>query len=265
MRLATSTPQVHWVGGVHTELRVRKNKTGHNKHAAEDSVVEMVSELAKGWPDSYIGGILNRIGCQTGPENSWSENRVESFRGQHQIQSTRSAASARDASFWLEQVPAFADKARLIVIDLPGHGQSDKPHVYYTMDFFASSVSAVLRHEHICKAILVGHGMGVAVICRIHAQAPDKVAGLVAVDGFLRTKTRPREESEKFVAPYRGAGYREQVRRSVNAMFPIPATEALHEQVLPEMLMMPQYVILSTVESLSDPDERESATAGHAH
>ena len=77
--------QVHWAGGVHTELHVRKNKSGHNEHAAEDSIVEMVGELAKGWPDSYIAGILNRIGCQTGLGNSWSENRVRSFRGQHQI------------------------------------------------------------------------------------------------------------------------------------------------------------------------------------
>jgi excisionase family DNA binding protein len=77
--------RVHWVGGVHTELRVRKNKSGHNKHAADDSIVELVAELAKGWPDSYIAGILNRIGCQTGPGNSWSENRVKSFRGQHEI------------------------------------------------------------------------------------------------------------------------------------------------------------------------------------
>jgi pimeloyl-ACP methyl ester carboxylesterase len=160
-----------------------------------------------------------------------------------------------NASFWKEQVPAFADKARLILIDLPGHGKSDKPHAYYTMDFFASSVIAVLRHEHIRKAIFVGHSMGVAVVCRVHARTPDKVAALVVVDGFLRTKKRTREESEKFIAPYRGADYREQVRRSVNAMFPIPGTEALHEQVLEEILTTPHYVILSTVESPSDPDE----------
>jgi pimeloyl-ACP methyl ester carboxylesterase len=162
---------------------------------------------------------------------------------------------ACNARFWREQVPAFADKARLILIDLPGHGQSDKPHAYYTIDFFASSVLAVLRHEHIREAIFVGHSMGVAVICRVHAKAPDQVAGLVAVDGFLRTKKRPREESEKFIAPYRGADYREQVRRSVSGMFPIPGTEALHEQVISEMLTTPHYVILSTVESPSDPDE----------
>src|SRR5215472_301205 len=121
-----------------------------------------------------------------------------------------------NASFWREQIPAFADKARLVLIDLPGHGQSDKPHAYYTMDFFASSVLAVLRQEHIAQAVLIGHSMGVAVICRVHAQAPNKVAAIVAVDGFLRTRRLPPEQSEKFIAPYRTIDYCEQVKRSVN-------------------------------------------------
>ena len=69
--------------------------------------------------------------------------------------------------------------------------------------------------------------MGVAVICRVYALAPDKVAALVDVDGFLRTTKRSREESEKFIAPYRGDNYREQVKRSVSAMFPIAGMEAL--------------------------------------
>ncbi len=77
--------QVHWAGGVHTTLHVRKNKSGHNQSAADQDTVELVAELAKGWPDPYIASILNRIGCRTGPGNSWSENRVKSFRGQHKI------------------------------------------------------------------------------------------------------------------------------------------------------------------------------------
>src|SRR5882672_9638914 len=44
---------------------------------------------------------------------------------------------AGNSGFWREQVPALADKAKLILIDLPGHGRSDKPHTDYTMDYFA--------------------------------------------------------------------------------------------------------------------------------
>jgi DNA invertase Pin-like site-specific DNA recombinase len=77
--------QIHWAGGVHTVLHVRKNKTGRNNNAAEPNIIELVADLARGWPDRYIASILNRIGCRTGPGNSWSENRVKSFRGQHKI------------------------------------------------------------------------------------------------------------------------------------------------------------------------------------
>ena len=160
-----------------------------------------------------------------------------------------------NASFWREQVPAFAHKARLILIDLPGHGQSDKPHTNYTMDFFASSVLAVLRHEHIRKAIFIGHSMGVAVVCRVHAQAPGSVAALVDVDGFLRSRRLPPDEVEKSIAPWRSADYRELVKEAVKAMFPIPGTEELRDRVMSEMLATPQYVIVSIAESRWDPSQ----------
>jgi excisionase family DNA binding protein len=77
--------QIHWAGGVHTTLHVRKNKSGRNSNAADQDTVDLAAELARGWPDRYIASILNRIGCKTGAGNSWSENRVKSFRGQHSI------------------------------------------------------------------------------------------------------------------------------------------------------------------------------------
>jgi pimeloyl-ACP methyl ester carboxylesterase len=215
--------------------------------------------------------VLGLFGCASSPTSSPSvdssratESRFADF-GTNKVHYLTAGKGRRtmvfvhgwscNAGFWRNQVPAFADKARLILIDLPGHGQSDKPEAYYTMDFFASAVLAVLRREQVAQAIFVGHSMGVAVICRVHAQAPGKVAGLVAVEGFLRTRRLPREQSEKFIAPYRTADYREQVRQSVRAMFPIPGTERLRDTVMSEMLATPHHVILSMVESPWDPQQ----------
>src|SRR5205823_13629549 len=39
-----------------------------------------------------------------------------------------------DLTFWRYQVPAFDGKLRMVLIDLPGHGKSDKPKREYTMD-----------------------------------------------------------------------------------------------------------------------------------
>jgi len=162
---------------------------------------------------------------------------------------------ACNGNFWREQVAAFRDQARLIFVDLPGHGQSDKPHRDYTTEFFADAVLAVMKSEKVNKATLVGHSQGTAVICRVYAQGPEKVSGLVAVEGYLRSRKLPRAESQKLIAPYRTADYREQVKRSVTSMFPSPGTERLRAEVLKEMLNTPQHVIVSPMENSFDPEQ----------
>ncbi|SRR5258707_4773156 len=157
--------------------------------------------------------------------------------------------------FWREQVPALADKARLILIDLPGHGQSDKPHTDYTMDFFAEAVLAVMRDTHAGKATLIGHSMGVPIICRLYKQAPERVAALIAIDGTLRRPKMKPEQAEQFVARFRAPDYREKTREFMGTMFPFPGTEAVRDRVVSELLETPQYVMLSAMEGMFGPDQ----------
>ena len=157
--------------------------------------------------------------------------------------------------FWREQVPAFADQARLVLIDLPGHGQSDKPHTAYTMDFFASAVLAVMSDAHVDQAALVGHSMGVPVICRVYRQAPEKVAALVSVDGLLRRPQGMPGQAGEFVAQFGTPDYREHVKQFVGSFFPVPGTEALRDQVLSEILATPQYVMVGAMEGMFGPDQ----------
>ena len=77
--------KIHWAGGVHTPLRVRKNQIGKNGNATDANVVELVRELAKGWNDGYIASMLNRSGMLTGKGNSWNETRVKNLRRENRI------------------------------------------------------------------------------------------------------------------------------------------------------------------------------------
>jgi len=162
---------------------------------------------------------------------------------------------AGNSGFWREQVPALADKARLVLIDLPGHGQSDKPHTQYTMDFFASAALTVMRDAHVDKAALVGHSMGTPVICRVYKQAPEKVAALVAIDGILRRPKMPAEQAAQFVAAFRAPEYRENTRKGMGALFPVPGTEALRDRVVSELLATPQYVMVGAMEGMFGADQ----------
>src|SRR6266478_4124666 len=69
-----------------------------------------------------------------------------------------------DETVWSEQAAALAEKIRVITIDLPGHGQSDKPHIAYTMDLYVRAIDAVLRDANVGSVILVGHSNGTPVV-----------------------------------------------------------------------------------------------------
>jgi pimeloyl-ACP methyl ester carboxylesterase len=161
-------------------------------------------------------------------------------------------------AFWREQIPALTDKARLVLVDLPGHGQSDAPSTRYTMDYFASAVRAVMDDAGVDRAVLVGHSMGVPVICRVYAQDPGRVAGLVAVDGVLHRPDLPPERQEgmaQFAASLRGGEYREPLREFINAMFTSPDSTAVRDWVYEEAVRTPQQVMVSAMECMFDPTE----------
>jgi sigma-B regulation protein RsbQ len=91
-----------------------------------------------------------------------------------------------DTSSWREQMPAFDDDYRVIALDLPGHGLSESPAgAKLSMDLFARAIEAVRAEAGAGQVVLVGHSMGAPVIRQYAIRYPERVAGLVAVDGPL--------------------------------------------------------------------------------
>jgi len=162
---------------------------------------------------------------------------------------------AGNLGFWREQVSALADKARLIFIDLPGHGQSDKPQTAYTMDFFADAVLAVLNAENVDKATFIGHSMGGAVICRVHHRAPEKIAALVSVDGLLCRPPGTAEQARALVAPFGSPQYLDHAKGFISTFFPVPGSETLRDRVMSEMLATPQHVMFGAMLGMFGADQ----------
>jgi len=76
---------IHWKGGIHSELQVRRRKRGKNRFAASDDVVEIIKELVKICNDDIIASVMNRNGYITGFNNRWNRERVTSFRSHRKI------------------------------------------------------------------------------------------------------------------------------------------------------------------------------------
>lgn len=153
--------------------------------------------------------------------------------------------------FWRAQIPAFEAKTRVIAIDLPGHGQSDKPHVDYSMDFFARSIDAVLRDAGVDRAVLVGHSMGTPVIRQFYRKYPNKTLALVLVDGALRPFA-DEATMKRFVEPLRGANYNEAASKFLEGMLAPVSSPALRQEIKSAMLSTPQYVAVSAMEAMAN-------------
>jgi pimeloyl-ACP methyl ester carboxylesterase len=70
---------------------------------------------------------------------------------------------------------------RVILLDLPGHGLSEKPKraSFHRMDTYAEHVVALMDHLGIDKAVVGGVSLGGNVSLLVAALVPDRVQGLV--------------------------------------------------------------------------------------
>lgn len=75
---------IHWVGGVHSELRLPKRRRGQ-RNATSDDIVGAVRQLVLIANDDVIAGVLNRNGLTTGNGNRWTRERVTALRSYRKI------------------------------------------------------------------------------------------------------------------------------------------------------------------------------------
>src|SRR5215831_8353486 len=75
---------IHWVGGVHTEIRLPRRRRGQRTSTSAD-VIAAVRQLVLIANDDLIAGILNRNGLVTGYGNRCTRERVTSLRSHHGI------------------------------------------------------------------------------------------------------------------------------------------------------------------------------------
>jgi excisionase family DNA binding protein len=96
---------IHWRGGQHSELRVRKPKSGEHGCRTSDEAVAVIGRMASRWSDEEIAATLNRMGLPTGQGKTWTAHRVSSLRRVRGIHAYRSAEKNGE---WLTMSEAAA-------------------------------------------------------------------------------------------------------------------------------------------------------------
>jgi len=89
-----------------------------------------------------------------------------------------------DRSFWDAQHTAFAERFRVIALDLAGHGESGQDRREWGIPQFGRDVMAVMEAEDVLKAVLIGNSLGGPVAIEAALLAGARVVAVIGVDTF---------------------------------------------------------------------------------
>lgn len=109
-------------------------------------------------------------------------NHVDQGKGRPEIVFVHGFSCSLDD--WSRQLDGLSGKHRCVAVDLPGHGKSPKS-AQATIAAMGAAVAETIRALDLRRAVLVGHSMGCRVISDAWTRAPERVAGLIYIDGSL--------------------------------------------------------------------------------
>ena len=92
---------------------------------------------------------------------------------------------------WDPQVPALAERYRVVTYDTRGHGESSSPAGPYSLDDLVDDVLALLDRLGVRRAHVAGLSLGGMMALRLAAREPARVDRLVA----LATSAKPDPQS----------------------------------------------------------------------
>lgn len=118
-----------------------------------------------------------------------------------------------DSSVWDYQVPELQQQFQVIVPDLPGSGNSETLHDASTtsIEDYAEAVNALLVHENIAHATVLGHSMGGYIALALAEKHPEKIQGLGLVHSTAFAdsdeKKANRQRGIEMMAQYGGGAF----------------------------------------------------------
>jgi len=144
-----------------------------------------------------------------------------------------------DRSFWDGQHVAFAERFRVIALDLAGHGESGGDRREWGIRQFGHDVETVMDAERVSRAVLIGNSLGGPAAIEAALLMATRVLAVIGVDTF--------QDMGRMIdpnwAPEMAEAWRRDFRGSMDQMLSTllyPETEpSLREDIRRRMSRMP--------------------------
>ena len=127
---------------------------------------------------------------------------------------------------WRAQIEHFQKTNAVVACDLRGHGQTPgRPHEC-SIEPYGGDVAALVNNLELQGCILVGHSMGCRVVLEAARLAPERVAGVVLVDGSRNATSDPEGAEAAARAAIEKNGYAAFAESLFRQMFFTPSAQA---------------------------------------
>jgi pimeloyl-ACP methyl ester carboxylesterase len=98
--------------------------------------------------------------------------------------------SGGDSSVWHAQLKALSDMARVITVDLPGHGQS-QGNPADTLEEYVNWLKLLIDALNLPPFVLAGHSLGSIITQQFARTFPETLQGIVLVGSGMRFEIQP--------------------------------------------------------------------------
>lgn len=166
---------------------------------------------------------------------------------------------ACDHTDWSAQVAHFARTHEVVAADLPGHGRTPGRPEECTIARLGAAVAALVADLDWRGVVLVGHSMGCRVVLEAARHDPERLGGLVLLDGSLMGRGEPAAARYAMQQAIGRVGFPAFIEALFLPMFPIPGD--LSRAILARAKRLPETIGTTLLPDLAAWDAGESAAA----
>ncbi len=127
---------------------------------------------------------------------------------------------------WRAQLEHFAPRRRVVACDLRGHGATPGRPEECSIEHYGGAVAALLGALQLPRAVLIGHSMGCRVVLEAARLDPDRVAGVVLIDGSKMGAGDPQQAENAMREAIEFTGYPAFADAFFSQMFLKPSRES---------------------------------------